>query len=220
MTATVSQKTGSTVASAGFIGLGAMGAPMAGHLHRCGLLGAVWNRSPGPAAKFVAACPDAVVAESLEALVGMAEAVLICVSADEDLRQIIDHIEPVLCAGQVVVDHSSVAPATARDIAGRLAKTGVAFVDAPVTGGVEGAANGRLAIMAGGQRSVIERLDPIFSAYAAVWHHLGDSGAGQSAKAVNQLMVSGIAEAVCEALALVERLDHRYRAVTLEQERH
>ena len=196
-----------SITRAGFIGLGAMGAPMAGHLHRRGLLGAVWNRGPEAAGDFVAACPGALLADSPAALAGMVDAVLICVSADDDLRQIIERIEPVLRAGQIVVDHSTVAPATARQISARLAKTGVAFVDAPVTGGVEGAANGRLAIMAGGQRSVIDRLDPVFSAYAGVWRHLGDSGSGQSAKAVNQLMVSGIAEAVCEALALVERLD-------------
>ena len=80
------------------------------------------------------------------------------------------------------------------------------FVDAPVTGGVEGAIHGRLAIMAGGEVDAIERLAPVFAAYGKVWRRLGPAGAGQSAKAVNQLIVAGVAEAVCEALALVEKL--------------
>jgi len=105
-----------------------------------------------------------------------------------------------------VVDHSTVSPATAREISERLATRDVAFVDAPVTGGVEGAKNGQLAIMAGGDREAFARLENVFAAYGKAWRHLGPAGAGQSAKAVNQLIVAGIAEAVCEGLAVVEKL--------------
>lgn len=189
-----------------FIGLGAMGAPMAGHLHRAGLLAAVWNRSRDKAERFAAAHPGTALPATPADLAAAVEVVLICVSADDDLRAVINAIEPGLSAGGVVVDHSTVAPTTAREIAERLAAHGVQFVDAPVTGGVEGACHGRLAIMAGGEAAAFERLDPVFSAYAKVWRRLGPVGAGQSAKAVNQLIVAGVAEAVCEALALVETL--------------
>jgi 3-hydroxyisobutyrate dehydrogenase len=189
-----------------FIGLGAMGAPMAGHLHRAGHLAAVWNRSRDKSERFAADHPGTALPESLAELAGIAEAVLICVSADDDLRAVVEQLEPGLREGSIVVDHSTVAPATAREIAERLAARDVHFVDAPVTGGVEGAIHGRLAIMAGGEAEALARLEPVFGAYGKLWRHLGPAGAGQSAKAVNQLIVAGVAEAVCEALALVEAL--------------
>jgi len=189
-----------------FIGLGAMGAPMAGHLHRAGLLAAVWNRSRDKAERFVVEHPGAALPQTLGELAAQAEIVLICVSADDDLRAVVEQIEPGLRAGSIVVDHSTVAPATAREIASRLSARDVQFVDAPVTGGVEGAIHGRLAIMVGGEAETLARLEPVFAAYGKLWRHLGPAGAGQSAKAVNQLIVAGVAEAVCEALALVEKL--------------
>jgi 3-hydroxyisobutyrate dehydrogenase len=106
----------------------------------------------------------------------------------------------------VVVDHSTVSPAAARRRPSAWPRHDIAFVDAPVTGGVEGAKNGQLAIMAGGDAAAFERLNRSSAAYGKVWRHLGPTGSGQSAKAVNQLIVAGIAEAVCEALALVDKL--------------
>src|SRR6056297_297366 len=196
-----------TMITAGFIGLGAMGHPMAGHLHRHGLLSAVWNRSGEKADAFARAHERVERPDSPAALAEMVEVILVCVSADDDLRKVIADLEPGLRPGKIVVDHSTVAPATARELAERLAILDVAFVDAPVTGGVEGAKNGQLAIMAGGDAAAFERLAPVFAAYGKVWRHLGPAGSGQSAKAVNQLIVAGIAEAVCEGLALVEKLD-------------
>lgn len=190
----------------GFIGLGAMGAPMAGHLHRHGLLAAVWNRSGDKSDAFVRAHEGVEVADSPAALARGVDVVLVCVSADDDLRGVLAGLEPGLRPGMVVVDHSTVAPATARELAERMQALEVAFVDAPVTGGVEGAKNGQLAIMAGGDATAFDRLEPVFAAYGKAWRHLGPAGAGQSAKAVNQLIVAGIAEAVCEGLALVEKL--------------
>lgn len=190
----------------GFIGLGAMGAPMAGHLHRHGLLATVWNRSRDKADAFARAHDGIKAAESPAALAGGVDVVLVCVSADDDLRGVITALEPGLRPGMIVVDHSTVSPAIAREMAARMQSLEVAFVDAPVTGGVEGANNGQLAIMAGGERAAFDRLEPVFSAYGKAWRHLGPAGAGQSAKAVNQLIVAGIAEAVCEALAVVEKL--------------
>lgn len=190
----------------GFIGLGAMGAPMAGHLAKAGLLHAVWNRSAERAAEFVNMHPQVKPADSPAALAGAVDVVLVCVSADQDLQSVVQAMHAQLRSGQIVVDHSTVTPQTARDLADALSEMNVAFIDAPVTGGVEGAENGQLAIMAGGEHTAFERLTSVFETYGRLWHHLGPSGAGQSAKAVNQLMVAGIAEAVCESLALVERM--------------
>jgi len=192
--------------TAGFIGLGAMGHPMAGHLHRHGLLSAVWNRSGEKADAFARAHERVERPDSPAALAEMVEVILVCVSADDDLRKVIADLEPGLRPGKIVVDHSTVAPATARELAERLAILDVAFVDAPVTGGVEGAKNGQLAIMAGGDADAFARLEKVFAAYGKAWRHLGPAGAGQSAKAINQLIVAGIAEAVCEGLAVVEKL--------------
>ncbi|NKI33626.1 NAD(P)-dependent oxidoreductase [Wenzhouxiangella sp. XN79A] len=191
----------------GWIGLGAMGAPMAGHLQAAGLLVGAWNRGEARRAAFAEQQPAARLAESPEALAGDVEVLALCVSADPDLAAVLDRVEARLRPGTIVVDHSTVSPAAARAAAERLAARDVAFVDAPVTGGVEGARNGQLAIMAGGDELAFERLAPVFAAYGKVWRHLGPAGSGQSAKAVNQLIVAGIAEAVCEALALVEKLD-------------
>lgn len=190
----------------GWIGLGAMGGPMAGHVHAAGLLAAVWNRSADKSAAFADAHDGVGVADDPAALAAGVDVIAICVSADEDLRGVIAALGPGLRAGQVVVDHSTVAPETARDIATELNAMDVAFVDAPVTGGVEGARDGRLMIMAGGDANAFARLAPAFEAYGRLAKHLGPAGSGQAAKAVNQLMVAGIAEAVCEALALMERL--------------
>ena len=191
---------------AGWIGLGAMGAPMAGHLHAAGLLAAVWNRDAARARSFAESRAGTAVTGTPAELARRVDVVLVCVSADGDLKQVIEALRPGLAPGMVVVDHSTVAPATARELAAGLGEVGVGFIDAPVTGGVEGAVSGRLMVMAGGDAAVFDRLQPLFSAYARLARLLGPAGSGQAAKAVNQLMVAGIAEAVCEALALMERL--------------
>ncbi len=191
----------------GWIGLGAMGWPMAGHLHRKQLLTGIWNRSQDKANAFAEQHADVRTANSPDELADSVDVIATCVSADDDLHAVIEAMTPSLKAGHIVVDHSTVSPATARTVARALEKLEVPFVDAPVTGGVEGAIQGRLAIMAGGPWDAAHRLEPLFSAYARVHHHLGPNGSGQAAKAVNQLMVAGIAEAVCEALALMENLD-------------
>ncbi|MEN1728907.1 MAG: NAD(P)-dependent oxidoreductase [Pseudomonadota bacterium] len=193
--------------SIGWIGLGAMGWPMAGHLHAQGQLRAVWNRSGDKTEAFVEQHEGVEASASPAALAESVDAIAVCVSADEDLAAVVDALIPGLQQGQIVIDHSTVSPAAARKQAERLASLGVGFVDAPVTGGVEGAIKGQLAVMAGGAWDHYHDMIPFIDAYSRVHHHLGASGAGQSAKAVNQLMVAGIAEAVCESLALMDTLD-------------
>jgi 3-hydroxyisobutyrate dehydrogenase len=112
----------------------------------------------------------------------------------------------VLRAGAVVVDHSTVSVETAKQAHKMLAEKNIGFIDAPVSGGVEGARNGTLSVMAGGHAEQLEKVRSALNAYAAKITHMGDTGAGQATKAVNQVLVAGIAQAVCEGLALGEKL--------------
>ena len=193
--------------SVGFIGLGAMGWPMAGHLHAKGLLTAVWNRSPEKTNAFVEQHPNTLAAEDPIALARFVDVIVVCISADQDVLALVDMLRPHLKPGQTLIDHSTIAPASAELVAQQLQDVGVMAIDAPVTGGVEGAIKGILSIMAGGDFATFKRIEPVLACYARVAHHLGGPGRGQAAKAVNQLMVAGIAEAVCESLALMETLD-------------
>jgi 3-hydroxyisobutyrate dehydrogenase len=189
----------------GFIGLGAMGLPMAGHLARAGLLAAVWNRSRD---KALAAADEFGVAapETLADLVGACDVLALCVPADADVLELADVVAMHARAGTTVVDHSTVSSVTAASAHATLAAKGCGFLDAPVSGGVEGARNGKLSIMVGGDEEVLLRVRPMLDCYAARISHMGAVGAGQNTKAVNQVLVAGIAQAVCEGLALSERL--------------
>ncbi len=188
-----------------FVGLGAMGLPMAGHLARAGLLAAVWNRSRD---KAVAAAQELGVAapEAVAEIARHCNVVALCVPADADVLELVQVIAANAQPGTVVVDHSTVSSVTAKAAHAILAEHGCDFIDAPVSGGVEGAKNGKLSIMVGGDAAALERVRPVLEAYAATINHMGDVGAGQNTKAVNQVLVAGIAQAVCEGLALSEKL--------------
>jgi len=190
---------------AGFVGLGAMGSPMAGHLKRAGLLVGVSNRTAAKARAFAqehaVAAPD-----SLAALAALCNVVVLCVSADADVLGAVREIAAAAKPGMIVVDNSTVSPETAKQAHAQMQAAGGDFVDAPVSGGVEGAKNGKLSVMAGGDAATLERVRPVLDAYAARVGHMGPVGAGQSTKAVNQVLVAGIAQGVCEGLALGEAL--------------
>jgi 3-hydroxyisobutyrate dehydrogenase len=188
----------------GFIGLGAMGAPMARHLHARGLLAVVANRSASKA-QALATELGVPAAASVQDFAGC-DAVMLCVSADADVLENVDALATVLKPGAIIVDHSTVSRATAQQAQARLAAHGIDFLDAPVSGGVEGARTGKLSVMVGGDARVLERAHPALESYAARITRMGPTGAGQSTKAVNQVLVAGIAQAVCEGLALAERL--------------
>lgn len=192
---------------AGWIGLGAMGWPMAGHLHQAGRLAQVWNRDVTKAQAFVAQHPGCHQADTAEALAAAVDVVMLCLSADQDVIDVAERVMPAMRAGQMIVDHSTISPASTEWLADRAAAQQLQWLDAPVTGGVEGAIRGQLAIMVGGEWASYQAVQPLLNTYARVTHHLGHSGSGQAAKAVNQLMVAGIAEAVCEGLALMDKLD-------------
>jgi 3-hydroxyisobutyrate dehydrogenase len=184
----------------GFAGLGAMGAPMARNLHRAGLLEAVWNRS-GDKATALGAELGCQSPGSLAALAALVDAVVICVSADADVRSVLEQLGPGLRKGALVIDCSTVSAETARWAEQFLAQRSVQFLDAPVSGGVEGAQKGTLAIMTGGDPSAFERAKPILAAMGKTIEHFGPAGSGQATKATNQIMCAGIIRACAEAMA-------------------
>ena len=188
----------------GFIGLGAMGAPMARHLHARGLLTVVGNRTQDKA-DALAAELGVRAARSADNFADC-DVVVLCVSLDIDLIENANALADVLKRGALVIDHTTVAVESARRAAAALAAHDIAFVDAPVSGGVEGARNGKLSVMAGGDADAVERARAVLDCYAARVTHMGPTGAGQATKAVNQVLVAGINEAVCEGLALAEKL--------------
>lgn len=187
----------------GFIGLGAMGRGMARNLHRAGLLHGVWNRTPAPA-KELATEIGCLAAANPAKLAAECDVVVLCVSADGDVLDVVDAVTPALRPGSIVIDCSTVSAATAREAARRLAARDVEFLDAPVSGGVEGARDGTLAIMVGGEAGAFERARPVLAAMGRAVTHFGPSGSGQAAKATNQIMCAGIIQAVGEAMAFAK----------------
>lgn len=190
----------------GVVGLGAMGGFMARNLASAGLLKSVWNRTSDKA-NALAEDTGVTAAATPADLAAKCNVILTCVSADQDLLDVIEQLIPGVQPGTILIETSTVNPATARQIAERLAELDAGFVDAPVSGGVEGARKGTLSVMAGGESANLARIMPVLEAISASVTHMGPIGAGQATKAVNQVMIAGIAEAVCEAMALGEKLN-------------
>jgi 3-hydroxyisobutyrate dehydrogenase len=189
----------------GFVGLGAMGYHMAGHLKRAGLLIAVANRSAAKAQAFAAEHAVAAPA-TLAELAAQCNVIALCVSADVDVLSVTRAIAANAKPGTIVIDHSTVSSATAQQAQAMMKAANGDFLDAPVSGGVEGAKNGKLSIMIGGDAATLARVRAALESYAARISHMGATGAGQNTKAVNQVLVAGIAQGVCEGLALGEAM--------------
>ena len=187
----------------GVIGLGAMGAYMAINFHKAGSLHRVWNRSREKA-DTIGKKTGVEIAESPERLAEECELIITCVSRDEDVLNVIESISMTIKPETIVVDTSTVASNTARQADEILQKHGAHLLDCPVSGGVEGAKNGSLAMMVGGDEAVLDRARPTLNAIAANIAYIGPTGSGQACKAVNQLMAAGINQAVTEALAFGE----------------
>jgi 3-hydroxyisobutyrate dehydrogenase and related beta-hydroxyacid dehydrogenases len=177
-----------------------MGAPMALNLHKAGFLSAVWNRTRHKAER-VAEQTGVSIAESPGALARGSQVVLLSVSADRDVLAMVKELAESLQPGSIVIDHSTVSADTAQRAAEKVAEKGGHFLDAPVSGGVEGARNGTLAIMIGGDPNIVERVRPVLQAVGQRIVHMGPIGSGQATKAVNQIVCAGINQAVTEALA-------------------
>lgn len=177
-----------------------MGYPMAANLHRAGLLVAVWNRNTRIAERF-AADTGCEASGSLSALASRCDAVVVCVSADDDVLQVVDTLCAGLEKGDLVVDCSTISATTSRLAARRLAEAGCEYLDCPVSGGTEGARDGELSIMVGGSEEGFARALPLLECLGGRVAHMGEVGAGQATKATNQIMVAGINQAVSEAMA-------------------
>jgi 3-hydroxyisobutyrate dehydrogenase len=190
----------------GVIGLGAMGAPIARNLHKAGYLQCVWNRTADKALQLGDELKVSV-AHDPAMLARQCDLILLSVSADSDVLDTVQSLLPGLAPGKVVVDTSTVSRETARQVAELLQPAGVAFLDAPVSGGTEGARQGTLSMMVGGDAAVVERVTPVLSSIAASITHMGPVGSGQATKAVNQVMAAGINQAVTEALAFAKALE-------------
>ncbi len=187
----------------GMIGLGAMGIGIARNLAKAASLSMVWNRTHSKA-QDLANELQIPAASSVQQLAAGVDVIIICVSADKDLLEVIQMIVAGVKPGTIVIDTSTVSSATAITAAQLLADKQVPFLDAPVSGGVEGAKNGSLAMMVGGDKSVLQQVRPVLEAISARIIYMGATGTGQGTKAVNQVMAAGINQAVTEALAFAQ----------------
>ncbi len=183
-----------------WIGTGIMGAPMARRLLAAGHRVRVFNRSPEKAARLKD--DGAIVGADPSRTAAGTDAVFIMVPDTPDVETVIDAIEPALKPGQLVVDMSTIAPASERATAARLAAKGVAYLDAPVSGGEPGAIEGKLTIMVGGEAQAFERARPILEHLGTRITHMGPAGAGQMTKMCNQIAVALALEGAAEALKL------------------
>ncbi|MES2334901.1 MAG: NAD(P)-dependent oxidoreductase [Pseudomonadota bacterium] len=198
---------GTNMAKVAFLGLGVMGAPMAGHLAAKGHEVTVYNRSPAKAEAWLSRHIGQVAATPAKAAKG-AEFVMACVGDDDDLRQVCTGPEGAFSAmspGAVFVDHTTVSARITRKLAAQAATAGLAFVDAPVSGGQAGAENGQLSIMCGGDPADYARAEPVMAAYARICRLIGPSGAGQLAKMMNQICIAGLMQGLSEALAFGQK---------------
>ncbi len=187
----------------GFIGLGVMGRPMALHLLRAGHQVAVWARRAASCRPLLDA--GAVSCGSAAAVARRSQVVFTVVTAGSDVERVVfgvDGLAEGLAAGAILVDLSTIAPETARSLALRLSQRGVDMLDAPVSGGEQGAIAATLAIMVGGKAAALDRVRPLLELLGRKIVHVGDSGAGQVAKACNQMVMVAAIEAVAEALHL------------------
>lgn len=184
----------------GFVGLGVMGQGMTRQLASAGYLTGVYNRTPGRATALnVTEYP------TIQALAADVDLLFICVSADNDVLQVVEAIAETIKPGSIVMDMSTVSRDTAIQAAALLHAKQVEFLDAPVSGGAEGASKGTLVMMVGGKAGVLAKITPMLEAMTSRIEHMGDVGQGQACKAVNQILAAGINQAVTQALAFADR---------------
>jgi 3-hydroxyisobutyrate dehydrogenase len=186
-----------------FLGLGVMGYPMAGHLARAGHDVTVYNRTAEKSARWVGEYGGKSMPTPAEAAAN-ADAVLACVGRDEDLREITlgrHGAFVTMKRDAVFVDHTTASAGIARELAESAGQRGLHFVDAPVSGGEQGAKNGQLTIMCGGGQAAYAKAEPIMAVYAKQCRRMGDAGAGQLTKMVNQICIAGLVEALSEGLS-------------------
>ncbi|MFO1341693.1 MAG: NAD(P)-dependent oxidoreductase [Burkholderiales bacterium] len=190
-----------------FLGLGVMGFPMAGHLQKAGHSVTVYNRNAEKSAKWVATHGGASAATPREAAAG-ADIVLMCVGNDNDVRSVVYGDDGALAgmkAGAVLVDHTTASAALARELDAAAKAQSKGFIDAPVSGGQAGAENGKLGIMCGGDLATFDQVKDVLNIYAKALVRIGDAGAGQLTKMVNQICIAGLVQALSEGLAFAQK---------------
>ncbi len=188
----------------GFIGLGVMGFPMAVHLAAAGHEVRVFNRSPEKAQRFVKE-HGGVTAVTIAGAVKDCELLALCVGNDDDVRAVVGEALPALENGAIIVDHTTTSAKIAREMNGLAKNSGRSFLDAPVSGGQAGAEKGTLTVMLGGEEAACERARPVIAAYGKTIQRIGDSGAGQLAKMVNQICIAGTVQGLAEAIHFAKR---------------
>jgi 3-hydroxyisobutyrate dehydrogenase len=203
------------MARVAFLGLGVMGYPMAGHLQKAGHDVTVYNRTEAKARDWAAAHGGSSAPTPAAAAKG-AEFVMSCVGNDEDLRAICLGEEGAfagMTSAATFVDHTTVSALVTRELAAAADAKGIAFVDAPISGGQAGAENAKLSVMCGGTQAAYDKAEPVIAAYARICRRIGDSGAGQLTKMANQIAIAGLVQGLSEALHFAERAGLDGRAV-------
>jgi len=203
------------MAKVGFLGMGVMGYPMAGHLAAAGHEVTVYNRSAAKAEAWVGEHCGKMAKTPRQAAQGN-DFVMSCVGNDDDLRSVClgeDGALAGMAPGTVFVDHTTVSAAVTREMYAAANDVQASFVDAPISGGQAGAENGQLVVMCGGDQGAFDRAAPIIDAYAKLARRLGDSGAGQLTKMVNQICIAGLVQGLSEGLHFAEKAGLDGRAV-------
>lgn len=203
------------MAKVAFLGLGVMGYPMAGHLQAAGHDVTVYNRTTAKAEAWVAQHGGAMATTPKDAAEG-AEYVMACVGNDNDLRAVCTGDNGAfdgMAAGSVFVDHTTVSAKVTRELYEAGLGRGIAFVDAPISGGQAGAENAVLSIMCGGDQVAYDAAEPVMQVYSKICRRIGDSGAGQMTKMCNQIAIAGLVQGLSEALHFAEKAGLDGRAV-------
>jgi len=194
------------MAKVAFLGLGVMGYPMAGHLQAAGHQVTVYNRTAAKADAWAKEHGGTAAATPAEAAKG-ADFVMACVGNDDDLRAVClgpDGAFAGMAEGSTFVDHTTVSAKVTRELSDHAGQSGISYVDAPVSGGQAGAENGQLVVMCGGDEAVYAAAAPVIDAYAKMCKRLGEVGAGQLTKMVNQICIAGLVQGLSEGLHFAE----------------
>lgn len=191
-----------------FIGLGVMGAPMASHLAAQGHQLTVYNRSTQKADRWLEQHPSHAKALTPAEAASEAQVVFLCVGNDEDVREVIQGAQGVLQQlkpGSLIIDHTTASAALAQEMAAVCSEKGVDFLDAPVSGGQQGAEKGQLTVMVGGEASAYQCAEPLIKSFAQAVTLMGPSGSGQMTKMVNQICIGGLLQALAEGLHFADQ---------------
>ena len=190
----------------GFIGLGTMGFPIAGHISKS-YKTLVFNRTSNKSQKWTSEF-EGVICESVKELTLKSKVIILCLSEDRDIEEVVlgaDGILEHLNEGTIVVDHSTTSADTAILISKELLKKGSIYLDAPVSGGEAGAQNGKLSVMLGGDSAAYKEISPILDCYSAFHKYMGPSGNGQLTKMINQICIAGLLQALAEAASFSKK---------------